>query len=224
MAVVNMFDDAAKLSGEAAEILGDPNPLLDQVSTPEGFLALSKAASAWQLPKVQDAASLRVFLTHYREHILETIELPAILQAHQFAQKGFARDLIALDKQIEGIFIEKDLSAASRRVGRSKLKRLRPLRDQRVVMRYLQAVEDNTAHGWHVLVYGLALQQFSLPLRQGLISYARQSLAGFVHSAAKSLPITEEDCQNIFAEAVEGLEDRLNAMITAQQPKLIQLV
>jgi urease accessory protein UreF len=219
-----MFDDAAKLSGEAAEVLGDPNPLLEQVSTPEGFLALSKAASAWHLPKVQDAATLRLFLSHYRDHVLEAVELPAILQAHQFAQQGFARDLIALDMQIEGVFIEKDLSSASKRVGRSKLKRLRPLRDQRVVMRYLQAVEDNKAHGWHVLVYGLALQQFSLPLRQGLISYARQSLAGFVHSAAKSLPISEDDCRDIFEEAVLGIEDRLNAMINARQPKLIQIV
>ena len=219
-----MFDDAAKLSGEAAEVLGDPNPLLEQVSTPEGFLALSKAASAWHLPKVQDAATLRLFLSHYRDHVLEAVELPAILQAHQFAQQGFARDLIALDMQIEGVFIEKDLSSASKRVGRSKLKRLRPLRDQRVVMRYLQAVEENKAHGWHVLVYGLALQQFSLPLRQGLISYARQSLAGFVHSAAKSLPITEDDCRDIFEEAVLGIEDRLNAMINARQPKLIQIV
>lgn len=219
-----MFDDAAKLSGEAADVLGDPNPLLEQVSTPEGFLALSKAASAWHLPKVQDAATLRLFLSHYRDHVLEAVELPAILQAHQFAQQGYARDLIALDQQIEGVFIEKDLSSASQRVGRSKLKRLRPLRDQRVVMRYLQAVEENKAHGWHVLVYGLALQQFSLPLRQGLISYARQSLAGFVHSAAKSLPITEDDCRDIFEEAVLGIEDRLNAMINARQPKLIQMV
>jgi len=219
-----MFDDAAKLSGEAAEVLGDPNPLLEQVSTPEGFLALSKAASAWHLPKVQDAATLRLFLSHYRDHVLEAVELPAILQAYQFAQQGYARDLIALDQQIEGVFIEKDLSSASRRVGRSKLKRLRPLRDQRVVMRYLQAVEENKAHGWHVLVYGLALQQFSLPLRQGLISYARQSLAGFVHSAAKSLPISEDDCRDIFEEAVLGIEDRLNAMINARQPRLIQMV
>jgi len=219
-----VFDDAARLTGEAAEVLGDPNPLLEQVSTPEGFLALGRAASAWHLPKVQDAATLRQFLSHYRQHILEAIELPAILQAHQFAQQGFARDLITLDQQLETIFTEKDLASASQRVGRSKLKRLRPLRDQRVVMRYLQAVEENKAHGWHVLVYGLALQQFSLPLRQGLISYARQSLAGFVHSASKSLPITEDDCQEIFAEAVEGLEERLNAMINARQPKLIQLV
>ncbi|HEY1170718.1 MAG TPA: urease accessory UreF family protein [Verrucomicrobiae bacterium] len=219
-----MFDDAAKLTGEAAEVLGDPNPLLDQVSTPEGFLALGKAASAWRLPKVQDAATLRLFLSHYRQHILEAVELPAILKAHQFAQQGFARDLIELDRQMEVVLVEKDLSAASRRVGRSKLKRLRPLRDQRVVMRYLQAVEENKAHGWHVLVYGLALQQFSLPLRQGLISYARQSLGGFVQSAAKSLPIGEEDVREIFEEAVEGLEERLNALIDARQPKLIQLV
>lgn len=218
-----MFDEAARLTGEAAEVLGDPNPLLDQVSTPEGFLALGRAASAWRLPKVQDAATLRQFLSHYRQHVLETIELPAILQAHQFAQQGFARDLITLDLQLETVFTEKDLASASQRVGRSKLKRLRPLRDQRVVMRYLQAVEERKAHGWHVLVYGLALQQFSLPLRQGLISYARQSLGGFVHSAAKSLPITEDECRELFAEAVEGLEDRLNVLVNTRQPKLIQV-
>ena len=61
------------------------------------------------------------------------------------------------------------------------------MRDQRVVQRYLQAVEGGQANGWHTLVYGLTLAVYSLPLRQGLLGYAHQTTRGFIYSAARML-------------------------------------
>jgi len=54
-----------------------------------------------------------------------------------------------------------------RRVGQSQLKRFRSLRDHRLVQRYLKAVGEGRAHGWHTLVYGITLSVYSLPLIQG---------------------------------------------------------
>ena len=64
-----------------------------------------------------------------------------------------------------------------------------PLRDERVVQRYLAAVESGEAHGWHTLVYGLTLVVYSLPLRQGLLGYAHQNHARF-HSRGGTLAAT----------------------------------
>lgn len=68
-------------------------------------------------------------------------------------------------------------ASPSRQIGRRQLARLRPLRDERIVRRYLAAVESGRADGWHTVVYGLTLALYSLPLRQGLLHYAQETLA-----------------------------------------------
>src|SRR5206468_8969099 len=104
---------------------------------------------------------------------------------------------------------------ASRRVGQYQLQKLRPLRDQRLVQRYLLAVDSGQAHGWHTLVYGVTLAIYSLPLRQGLLGYAHQAMRGFIYSAARALGLSEKQCRDIFAETCADLpaaiEQRLQA-------------
>jgi urease accessory protein UreF len=100
-----------------------------------------------------------------------------------------------------------DFLAASRRVGQAQLRKLRPLRDERIVQRYLHAVETDQAHGWHTLVYGLTLALYSLPLRQGLVGYARQVTRGFIHSAARSLRLSEKECRALLNESCEHLAE-----------------
>jgi hypothetical protein len=57
------------------------------------------------------------------------------------------------------------------------------LRDERLVQRYLSAVEFGQANGWHTVVYGITLAMYSLPLRQGLLHYAQQTLGAFANNA-----------------------------------------
>ena len=42
--------------------------------------------------------------------------------------------------------------------------------------RYAESVEAGVAEGWHTVVYGISMAVYSLPLRQGLIHYARETL------------------------------------------------
>ena len=104
---------------------------------------------------------------------------------------------------------------ASQRVGKTQLKRLRPLRDQRLVQRYLHAVQAGEAQAWHTVVYGLVLSLYSLPLRQGLLSYAQQTTRGFILSASGQLQVTRRQCQELMSELGSGLPVAVNQLLNS---------
>jgi urease accessory protein UreF len=186
--------------GSPAELLGDPHPLLEQLGVANDLAIATPAAhDVIDLGRVADLPSLRRFLDTYRTEILVPMELPAIVAAYQHAARGEVKELIALDNRLAGERSVRQFAAASCRVGQRQLSRLRPMRDQRVVQRYLAAIEEGRASGWHTLVYGVSLAMFSVPVRQGLQNYAEQTLRGFVQSAAGPLRLRESDCDSLIA-------------------------
>ena len=104
-------------------------------------------------------------------------------------------------------------ATASQRVGKTQLKRLRPLRDQRLVQRYLHAVQTGEAHAWHTLVYGIILSIYSLPLRPSLLNYAQQTTLGFIRSAAVPLRLTGADCEDLMSEEGSGFPEAVNRLL-----------
>jgi urease accessory protein UreF len=142
------------------------------------------------------------------------LDLPAIRSAHGHATRHELRELVALDQSQAHQPILGELAAASRRVGQSQLRKLRPLRDERVVQRYLHAVESGQAHGWHTLVYGLTLSVYSLPLRQGLLGYAHQTTRGFIYAAARMLRLSERQCRALFDSMCADLPEAVEVLIT----------
>jgi urease accessory protein UreF len=202
--------------------LGDVEPLARQIGTADGLVALGGGA-AGAGPRVTDLPSLRGFLEDYRSRILVPIEVPAICKAHGYASRYELRELLLLDGQLAAEPLLLTFATASQRVGKTQLKRLRPLRDQRLVQRYLRAVQAGEAHGWHTLVYGLILSLYSLPLRQGLLSYARQTTRGFIHSAAGTLGLSGAQCDALTEEVTVCLPDAVNAVLktTLTSPMLI---
>jgi len=187
-----------------AELLGDAHPLLEQLGTAESVNVTGALMQALELRSVTDVPSLRDFLNAYRKEILLPVEFPAIVRAYQHASRGEANELIALDVQLADERAIRPFALASCRVGQRQLSKLRPMRDQRLVQRYLAAIEAGRARGWHTLVYGVSLAMFSLPLRQGLQNYADQTVRGFVESAARSLRLRETDCEAL--QAVQAAE------------------
>jgi len=76
----------------------------------------------------------------------------------------------------------------------------------------LAAVDAGDARGWHTIVYGITLAVYSLPVRQGLILYARQVLDGFVRAAARPLGLSSSECGELIgvtAGGVPGLVETL---------------
>jgi urease accessory protein UreF len=199
---------------DATEWLGDWHPLAEQLGSTDGLVTLGSVSASLRLVPVHDLTSLRHFLRNYQSQLLFPFELPAIQNAHGHAARHEVRELIALDQSLAQQAILKEFAAASRRVGQSQLRKLRPLRDHRVVQRYLQAVESGGAHGWHTLVYGLTLAVYSLPLRQGLLGYAHQTTRGFIYSAARMLQLSEHQCRALFDSACTTLPEAVDALLT----------
>lgn len=202
---------------EIATVLGDVHPLVEQLGSTEGLVALNTVSAALRLERIETPAALSTFLGHYRSQILAPIELPAIAQAYCHAAAGRTRELVALDRELASRPVVQELASASQRVGRGQLRRLRPLRDQRLVQRYLNAVEGGEACGWHTVVYGMTLALFSLPLRQGMSAYAQQTLRGFIHSAIPKLGLTENHGMTLLDEQCEGMPQVIAAVIARHQ-------
>ena len=205
-----MLKQTKVASAESTELLGDLHPLVEQLGTSQGLVTLASAADTLNLARVDTHGALLRFLEAYQSQVLIPFELPAIQRAFRHASRNETRELIALDQQIalEPMLIP--FAGASRRVGRSQLKRLRPLRDQRLVQRYLKAVEGEKANGWHTLVYGLTLSLYSQPVLQGLVSYERQTLLGFIHAAARPLRLSERDGQDLLEQLSPGLPGNMD--------------
>ncbi len=196
-------------------LLGDLHPLVQQLGSTEGLHELSQLTQFFALRPVSDLETLRRFLTAYQSKILLPLELPFIHQSYMHASHGRTRELVELDNTIAESPILKEFSQASLRVGQAQLKRLRPLRDVRVLQRFLAAVDAKQATGWHTLVFGLTLSIYSVPLRQGLLGYAQQVILGFIHTAGRRFPIP--------AQAVEELMEELNAPLPTALGALLLL-
>ena len=201
---------------DAAEWLGDWHPLAEQLGSTNGLVTLGSVSASLRLVPVHNVPSLRHFLRNYQSQILLPFELPAIQSAHGHATRHEVRELVALDRRMEGQRVLSEFADASRRVGQSQLRKLRPLRDDRVVQRYLSAVETGEAHGWHTLVYGLTLAVYSLPLRQGLLGYAHQTTRGFIYSAARMLQLSERQCRVLFDSLCADLPHVVEALVAPQ--------
>ncbi len=199
-----MSEIPSTLPVAAARLVGDPHPLCQQLGVDATFGAITGANAGVPL-SVRDLPSLRGFLTWYRTELLVPVEMPAIRLAFGHAQRFEVRELIELDRRLGQDGRIRRFAEASQAVGRVQLWRLLPMRDQRLVRRYSQAMESGEAKGWHVIVYGIVLAVFSLPLRHGLLSYAQQTLAGFVNSASRSVPLPAEACQALLLEECDTL-------------------
>jgi hypothetical protein len=161
--------------GDAASLRADFSLLLQQIGSPDFFGFLDSAPSPGN-----------EFLQDYLTHLLLPVDLPAIAEACGHTLRLEIRELVAQDRRLAQQLGATAFASPSRQIGQLQLARLRPLRDERIVRRYLAAVESGRAAGWHTLVYGVTLALYSLPLRQGLLHYARETLASLAKNAGSN--------------------------------------
>jgi len=209
-----MIEQTQTALSDAAEWLGDWHPLAEQLGSADGLVALSSVSSFLRLRPVQNVTSLRRFLRDYQKRLLFPFELPAIESAHGHAIRNETRELIELDKELAEQPLLREFSSASRRIGQYQLQKLRPLKDHRLLQRYLAAVESGQAYGWHTLVYGVTLAIYSLPLHQGLLGYAQQITRGFIYSVAPSLRLSEKQCRRIFDSASAAFPEAVQTLLS----------
>ncbi len=200
-------------TAEIEAFLGQQHPLVEQLESADGLSDMQALATELTSQSAATTSALRRFLEHYRDEVLYPIELAAIHRAHDHAIRHETRELIAFDAKLSGNGGWAAFASASKRIGRHQLACLRPLRDQRLVQRYLAAVEEGDAHGWHTLVFGVTLAVYSLPIRQGLHAYASRTLEGFIKSPSSPLRQDEaaanELLESLLTAAPETIEELL---------------
>ncbi len=181
------FKNLAPATSE--ELAGDIAPLAQALGGPEALASFRALAELVGMPWPESTAAMRSFLARYRERLLTPLELPVIRDAYRHAERGEVRELIELDRGLAARLGDSAFADASRLTGRLQLRRLRPVRNS-TLQRYLQAVDTEDATGWHVVVFGLLMALFSLPLRQGLVHYATKTQHSLVDSASARLAVT----------------------------------
>jgi len=190
------------------------HPYEAQLDALEDVLGADLVAGALGMGPLTSADELAVALEHYRTTLLEPIELPTLTKARRLASRGRTKELIALDQNFLGNHPEwLPLSTGSTRFGRDYLSRLRPLRDERVVQRMLEAVQTGKSPGHHHIVFGLTMAVYSIPARQGLADYAQGALEALISSAAGKLNLTQDDRNALFARSQSRLPEAIDRMV-----------
>jgi len=161
------------------------------------------------LANATSVSALREAVDRHAEHVICAREWPVVLQAWQLAREGRVRELLELDAAWGRDMARAEFAGASFRVGRRQLGKLRGLRDERVIRRYLDAIEAGEARGWHPVVYGVVLAIYHLPLRQGLMHFASRTLAGWVRLAEHRHRLPASECQALLDAICSQLPGRL---------------
>lgn len=195
--------------------------MLEELGSAEGLRDLAAIGQGPKGARIRTPAQLREFLRRYRTRYLEPWELPAIHRAYTHVCRYEIGELIAYDRRLALEPALQDLATASHRVGQAQLRKLRPLRDQRLVRRYLEAVESGEAFAWHTLVYGLVLALYSLPIQQGLAGYAQQTVRSFIRNAAGRLQLSDLHCQRLLEESCGALPPAIDSLLRAEPIRVL---
>jgi urease accessory protein UreF len=209
--VLNQIRLSTTLTAPQPGALSD---LLEQLGSMEDLVSVTAASALLQTAPVHDLRTLAVFIETYLEEILIPIELPLIHKSFLHASRHECRELVALDQAVAARMVVRQFAEASRRVGHMQIRAMRPIRGERLVQRYLAAVDSGEANGWHTVVYGITLALYSLPVRQGLLHYAYRTMGGFVRAAARSLQLTERDCGQIVEDLCDGIPQAIESTLS----------
>lgn len=205
-------------------LAGDTRELARRLGSPENLAELASALAASRPVAVVDSATFRRFLSDYVTTALIPVELPLVSRSFALASRGQVAELIALDRAQVPAGTAAGMAEASQRVGRKHLRAMRPLRGERRVQRYVQAVQQGRAFGWHSTVYGLALAVYSIPLRPGLQSFYGQTVRGFIDAARSSLNFEEGEVEALEREFGELLRPAIDGLLGESHGALLQLV
>lgn len=221
MSLVTSLSSAAN----AEEILGEVRALSETLGDP-GVVKMAKGQRVLVPKSITSVLQWRRFVDDDFRPLLTSHEWPLIVRAFDFASHGYVRELVALDQECARLRRSlpahwQSLDEASCRVGRRQMERLRGLRDQRLVQRYLSALESGEACGWHTLAYGVVLALFALPLRQGLAHYARQTTTGFLTGMPLAAKLSALQQSELVDGVLISLQPALQKLLPAPELKVV---
>jgi hypothetical protein len=181
-----MFAANPSWTAEIEAFLGQQHPLVEQLESADGLSDMQALAAELTSKSAATRGALRRFLAHYRDEVLFPVELAAIQRAHDHAIRHETRELIAFDASLSDSEGPAAFASASRRIGRHQLACLRPLRDQRLVQRYLAAVEH---------------------------AYASRTLEGFIKSPSSPLRQDEAAANELLEALLVNAQETIEALL-----------
>ena len=168
----------------------------------------------FDIEAVSDLRGLRLFLDRYERDILRPIELPAVLSAYWFANRGQFRELLELDAELSANASLMPFAEASLSVGREQLRLLKPMYDQRMVQRFRKCVVAGEARGWNPIVFGIFLSIRSVPVREGLVQFGTQLWSGMVNGAREGCHLPDGECTELLGEYFDRLPGWIEEVVT----------
>ncbi|MEE2947968.1 MAG: urease accessory UreF family protein [Verrucomicrobiota bacterium] len=172
------------------------------------------AQPPFDIEAVDDLCGLRLFLNRYEREILSPIELPAVLSAYWFANRGQFRELLELDAKLSANASLSPFASTSLSVGREQLRLLKPMYDQRLVQRFRKCVVAGKARGWNPIVFGIFLSIHSVPVREGLLQYGTRLWTGLVNGAKESGCLPDGECSALLGEYLDRLPGWIEEIVT----------
>ena len=168
----------------------------------------------FDIEAVSDLRGLRLFLDRYERDILRPIELPAVLSAYWFANRGQFRELLELDARLSANASLMPFAEASLLVGREQLRLLKPMYDQRMVQRFRKCVVAGEARGWNPIGFGIFLSIHSVPVREGLVQFGTQLWSGMVNGAREGCLLPDGGCTELLGEYLDRLPGWIEEVVT----------
>lgn len=200
------------VTNKIEELLRECHPWSSQFEE-NAFWCPEPSSPGAEMVGIEDAASLRKALRHFKTSLLIPVELPAIYRSCRLASANDLEGLLRLDASLEKQISNPTFARASQNIGRVQLKRLRPLKDHRVTRRLLEAVNRGSANGWHTLVYGVSLEIYSIPTRQGLLHYANRTLWTLLDCGAKTIDLREREATKMFEDLIRGIPASIDRLL-----------
>lgn len=158
-----------------------------------------------EIESVTNIQNLRNFLARYEKEVFCCIELPAVHSAYWFANRGQFKELLSLDAKLTASPALQCFSEESLYVGRQHLRMLKPMYDQRMLQRFRKCVINGEAKGWNPIVFGVFLSIHSVPVREGLLQFGRQTWSGFINGIKNKKGFLESECLELLDHYVDRL-------------------
>lgn len=166
---------------------------------------------------IRDIRTLRRFLSTWLEQSIARSDFPIIRWAYESASRNDANALIALDQLASTAPLPPPMRAASIRTGQQRLQTFASLKGHTCVRKYQSAVAAGQAQGHNAVVQGIHLFLFSIPIREGLLSYGYQLLSAFVDAAATSLQLESRQIRPFVEELASSLPRHVETSLTVKR-------
>ena len=183
---------------------------------PVGTYAVSYGLEQFvQDERVSNAGDLSALLSTYLRQQVGPADLVALRAAHA---AGSARDVEAAcraDRRLTAATLAAEFRESARSAGGRLVSLQRDLRDEELLERYAERVDDGDTPGNHAVVLGLVTGSAGVPARTACLLHCHGFVTGLLGAAQRLLPLGHTDAQRVLdglkpviADAVEDSADR----------------